>query len=224
MYCFFLTATRFGIDKQIAEQNDFERLPFRSVETADECKELRNIVRMLASESEPDLNTLDEAVFDFYGIASWQRDYVTDTIRFDLDFLRHGRKAHGVLPAEQAEMRLYADTLVKFIRSNLAPGELTVNADVIIGLFDLRCVEIRFDEERNRGVRFTTAPEDNFSARLAELLHAPLASGVQLRRSLIHFDEDRCTIVKLAQKRFWSRARAYDDADSIFGELCRGGK
>ncbi|MEZ6088702.1 MAG: hypothetical protein R3C05_11890 [Pirellulaceae bacterium] len=27
MYCFFMTATRFGVDKQIAEQNDFDRLP-----------------------------------------------------------------------------------------------------------------------------------------------------------------------------------------------------
>lgn len=224
MYCFFLTATRFGIDKQIAEQNDFDRLPFRSVETADECKELRTIVRKLASEGEPDLSKLDEAVFDFYGLANWQREYVTDTIRFDLDFLRHGSKARSVLPSGRDEMRVYADTLVKFVRSNLAAGELTVNADIITGLSDLRCVEIRFDEERNRGVRFTDAPEDNFSARLAELLHAPLASGVQLRRSLIHFDDDRCIIVKLAQKRFWSRARAYDDADSIFDELCRGGE
>jgi hypothetical protein len=224
MYCFFLTATRFGIDKQIAEQNDFDRLPFRSVETVDECKELRNIVRKLAGESEPDLSTLDAAVFDFYGLANWQREYVTDTIRFDLDFLRHGGNSRSVLPAEQEEMRLYADTLVKFMRSNLAPGELNVNANVITGLSDLRCVEIRFDEERSRGVWFTNAPEDNFSARLAELLHAPLASGVQLRRSLIHFDGDRCIIVKLAQKRFWSRARAYDDADSIFDELCRGGE
>ncbi len=223
-YCFFLTATRFGIDKQIAAQNDFERLPFRSVETAEECKKLRNIVRVLASESEPDLNTLDEAVFDFYGIAGWQREYVTDTIRFDLDFLRHGGNSRSVLPAEQEEMRLYAETLVKFLRSNLAPGELTVNANVITGLSDLRCVEIRFDEQRSRGIRITNSPEDNFSARLAELLHAPLASNIQLRRSLIHFDEDRCIIVKLAQKRFWSRARAYDDADSIFDELCRGGE
>ncbi|MEZ6088703.1 MAG: hypothetical protein R3C05_11895 [Pirellulaceae bacterium] len=66
--------------------------------------------------------------------------------------------------------------------------------------------------------------DDDFSARIAELLYAPLTAEVQLRRSLVHFDDDRCIIVKLAQKRFWSRARAYDDADAIFGELCRGGE
>ena len=129
-----------------------------------------------------------------------------------------------MLPAEEEELRLYADTIVKFIRSNLSSGELSVNADVVIGVFDLRCVVIRFDEDRNRGVRFTHTPEDNFSSRLAKLLHAPLASGVHLRRSLVHFDGDRCLIGKLAQKRFWARARDYDDADSNFEEFCRGGE
>jgi hypothetical protein len=223
-YCFFMTATRFGIDKQIAEQNDFDRLPFRSVDAADECKEVRSLLRKLSSQSEPDLELLDEAVFDFYRIPRWQREYITDTIRCDLNFVRHGSNASSVKPADKDEMQAYADTMVKFIRSNLSPGELSVNADVVTGLSDLRCVVIRFDEDRNRGVRFTSTPEDNFSSRLAELLHAPLTSGVQLRRSLIHFDENRCLIVKLAQKRFWSRARAYDDADSIFDEFCRGGE
>lgn len=224
IYCFFLTATRFGIDKQIAEQNDLDRLPFRMVETPEECEELSRIVRNLAGESEPDLSVLDEAVFEFFGLSEWQREYVTDTIRFDLDFVRHGSNALSVLPAEHDGLRLYAETIVKCIRSNLAPGELLVNADVVTGLLDLGCVVIRFDEERNREVRFTPAPEDNFSSRLADLLHAPLATGVQIRRSLIHFEGDQCIIVKLAQRRFWSRARAYDDADSIFGELCRAGE
>ena len=56
---------------------------------------------------------------------------------------------------------------------------------------------------------------------LADLLHTPLTSGFQLRRSLVQFDDDRCLIIKLAQKRFWSRARAYDDADLIVAELLR---
>lgn len=224
MYCFFMTATRFGIDKQIAEQNDFDRLPFRVVDSASECVELRNLLRKLASQDEPDLELLDEAIFAFYGLSTWKREYISDTLRFDLAFIRHGSDASSVQPAENDELRLYADTMVKFIRSNLSPGELSVNADVVTGLTDLRCVVIRFDEDRNRGVRFTNPAEDNFSSRLAELLHAPIATGIQLRRSLIHFDGNRCLIVKLAQKRFWSRARAYDDADSIFDEFCRGGQ
>ncbi len=224
MYCFFMTATRFGIDKQIAEQNDLDRLPFRDVESADECEEIRSLVHKLASESKPDLNLLDEAMFDFYGLAQWEREYVTDTLRFDLDFVRHGSDSSSVSPPGEDEMRMYADTIVKFIRSNLTTSEFSVNADIVSGLSDLRCVVIRFDEVRNRGVRVLSEIEDDISSRLAELLHAPLTSTVQLRRSLVHFDNDRCIIVKLAQRRFWSRARAYDDADSIFDEFCRGGE
>jgi hypothetical protein len=224
MYCFLMTATRFGIDKQIAVQNDFDRLPFRNVNSAEECKGLLKVVKQLTQQNNPNLQLLDQAVFEFYGINPWQREYITDTIRFDLDFVRHGGGSSSVLPAEEDELKLYADTLVKFFRSSLLLGELSINADVVTGLSDLRCVVIRFDEVNNREVRLTEELEDNFSARLADLLHTPLASNIQLRRSLIHFDEDRCIIVKLAQKRFWSRARAYDDADSISDELLRGGE
>lgn len=223
-YCFFMTGTRFGVDKQIAEQSDLARLPFRSARSVDECRDLTALLRRLEKQHQPNLELLDEVVFEFYGLPKWQREYITDTIQYDLDFVRHGSNASSVMPAEDDELQAYADTMVKLIRSNLSPGELSVNADVVTGLSDLWCVVIRFDEDRNRGVRFTSTPEDNFSSRLAELLHAPIASGVQLRRSLIHFDEDRCLVVKLAQKRFWSRARAYDDADSIFDEFCQGGE
>ncbi|WP_417377473.1 HsdM family class I SAM-dependent methyltransferase [Gimesia maris] len=225
MYSFFMTATRFGIDKQIAEQNDFDRLPFRRPETEADANQLAAVLRKFQTDVDTkDLTLLDEAVFDFYGLPKWQREYITDTLRFDLDFVRHGTASEGFGPADEDQLRSYADTIVKFVRSNLAAGELYVNADVVTDLADLRCVIIRFDEERNRGVRRSEVPNDDFGARLAELLHAPLTSDIQLRRSLIHFDEDRCIIVKLAQKRFWSRARAYDDADSIFDELCRGGE
>jgi len=224
MYCFLMTATTFGIDKQIAEQNDFDRLPFRTVDSKAEAQSLSEVLRNLEKQEDAiDLTPLDEAIFEFYGLPKWQREYITDTIRFDLDFVRHGSGGASVEPADENELKIYADTIVKFLRGNLGSEELTVNADVVTNLRDICCVVIRFDEARNRGVRFTEDPEGDFGSRLANLLHAPLTSNIQLRRSLIHSDDDRCIIVKLAQKRFWSRARAYDDADSIFDELCQGG-
>ena len=142
-----------------------------------------------------------------------------------MNFVRHGSDGTSAQSPDEAELANYADTLVKCIRSNLTGGELTVNADILADTQDICCVVIRFDEARNRGVRFADKSQAEFdSRRLAELLHAPLTSNFQLRRSMIHYDNDRCIIVKLAQKRFWSRARAYDDADSIFDELCREGE
>lgn len=223
MYGFFLTSSKLGFDRAIATNSDIERLPFRRVETADECIELLSVVNKLSETDDLDLTLLDQAIFDFYNLSKWKREYITDTIQFDLDFVRHGSNSHSVEIAEENELSLYADTLVKHIRSNLSAGGFTANADVYADLSDLGCVVIRFDETRNRGVQFASTSKDDFSSRLAKLLHAPLATGFQLRRSLVHFDNDRCIIVKLAQKRFWSRARAYDDADSIFDELCRGG-
>ena len=218
-YFFFLTATRFGIDKQIAMPNDIVRLPFNGNANS------QALQRLAASGSSQSLSDVDEEAFNCHEIPKWQREYITDTVKYDLNFVRHGSDGTSAQSPDEAELANYADTLVKCIRSNLTGGELTVNADILADTQDICCVVIRFDEARNRGVRFADKSQAEFdSRRLAELLHAPLTSNFQLRRSMIHYDNDRCIIVKLAQKRFWSRARAYDDADSIFDELCREGE
>lgn len=223
-YCFFMTSTRFGIDKQIAEQNDFDRLPLRSVESESEIESLTEAMRMVQRSGKRNFEPLDDAIFEFYELPKWQRQYITDTIKYDLNFVRHGSDGYAAESANDDELLAYADTIVKFIRSNIDGAELSVNADVAVNKGDVCCVVVRFDEPRNRGVRISTESERSTNSRLPELLHAPLTSNIQLRRSMIHFDDDRCMIVKLNQRRFWSRARAYDDADVIFDELFAGGE
>lgn len=222
-YCFFLTATRFGIDRQIVEQSDLERLPFRSCDRHDEkVQRLSDIGSKAEREIALDgFRSLDSEVFDFFELPDWERTYVTDVIKYDLDFVRHGASSTAVQAPDETDIEIYAATLLEAVRSNLSGSSMKVNADVMTGLTDLRAVVLQFAEKRDRKIEFINEERADFSGKLAELLHAPLTSSFQLRRSLVMFDEDRCIIVKHAQKRFWSRARAYDDADTVFAELAR---
>ena len=220
-YCFLHTASRFGIDRQIAEQNDFERLPFRDFEKNESpVKRLLQIVSQ-AKKGRP-LNSfakLDEAVFDFFGLEPWKQKYVSDVVKFDMDFVRSGSKSSGCLAAKFPELVPYAETIRDEISDTVGDDSFKVNVDIIEGLDDVRAVVVYLDESRRRKVKSIDRRDFDYSGRLADLLHAPLSSGFQLRRELVMFDGDRCIIVKLAQRRFWSLARAYDDADTILAEL-----
>lgn len=221
-YCFLMTATRFGIDKQITEQNDLDRLPFKDAANNAGVKELATVLRSIEKQGlVTNFTALDNAVFEFYELPEWQRDYITDTVKYDLDFFRHGSESQAVRPPDEAQFQAYCETLVSYLRNELAAGGLKVNADIVAGLNDVGAVVVRFDLDRHRGTRVVQQSEFDGGSHLADLLHMPLTSGFQLRRSLVQFDDDRCLIVKLAQKRFWSRARAYDDADTILAELLR---
>ena len=221
-YCFLLTATRFGIDKQITEQNDLNRLPFKDVAEKSNIKDLSALLRELEKQdSDTTFTALDNAVFEFYELPDWQRDYISDTVKYDIDFFRHGSDSQAVQAPDQAQFQTYCETLVGHLRNEMSAGGLKVNADIVTGVTDVGTVVIRFDQGRHRSARVVTQSEFEGGSHLADLLHMPLTSGFQLRRSLVQFDEDRCLIVKLAQKRFWSRARAYDDADTILAELLR---
>ncbi len=222
LYAFVMTSTRFGVDKQVAEQNDFDRLPFKDVPNRSKLSVLNSALKQLKDDGvNSDFTPLDNAIFEFYELPEWQRDYITDTVKYDLDFFRHGSESQAVRLPDEAQIQAYCETLVSYLRNELAAGGLKVNADIVAGLTDVGAVVIRFDQERHRGIRVVSQSEFDGGSHLADLLHMPLTSGFQLRRSLVQFDDDRCLIVKLAQKRFWSRARAYDDADTILAELLR---
>lgn len=220
MYCFFLTSTRFGIDKQIVMPNDLLRLPVRQPSSQSECLALiREFDQRAKKGDHDDFETLDTAVFDYFEIDEWDREYIADVVRFDLEFARRGSKSTAVLPADDDCMIRYADSLLEAIRANLVDSDVIANIDILTGLNDIRAVVVKFDETRKRAVKTTSDDQFVDGRRLANLLHAPMTSSVQSRRSLLMFDDEQCMVIKHAQQRFWSRARAQDDADSIFTKL-----
>ena len=219
-YFFFLTSSRLGIDKQIAEQNDLSRLPFKIPKSKDECRFLIEEFDKRAKHGDSgDFESLDQAVFDYFEIDDWDREYITDVVAFDLDFVRHGSKSEAAKPADVEHLKRYASSLAEAIRADVDGSDVTINCDVVAGLNEVAAVAIQFDQPRNRKVGTKSADQFSDSERLAELLHAPLTTTAMLRRSLQIYDGDCCIIVKHNQRRFWSRARAQDDADSVLAKM-----
>ena len=219
-YVFFLTSTRFGVDKQISMPNDFGRLPLAIPRSGNECRFLIEEYERRAKHGDnDDFESLDQAVFDYFEIDDWDREYIADVVAYDLDFVRHGSKSNAAQPADVDHMKRYASSLAEAIRADVDGSDVTVNCDVVTGLNEVAAVAIQFDQPRNRKVGTKTADQFSKSERLAELLHAPLTSTAKLRRSLHVYDGDCCIVVKHNQRRFWSRARAQDDADSVLAKM-----
>lgn len=222
-YLFFLTSTRFGVDKQITMPNDINRLPLRSPQSEFECRfvieefERRAHAAVVAAD---DFESLDEAIFDYFEIDEWDREYIDDVVAFDLDFVRRGSKSQAAQPTTTDDVKRYASSLAEALRADLAGSDVTVNCDVVTGLEDVAAVAIQFDLARNRRVGTKPASDFKDGGRLAQLLHAPLTTTAKLRRSLhVYNGESTCIVVKHDQRRFWSRARAQDDANSILAKM-----
>jgi hypothetical protein len=215
-----MTSTRFGIDKQISMPNDFGRLPVLIPKTENECRFLIEEFDHRATNGDNnDFQSLDEAVFDYFEIDDYDREYIADVVAFDLDFVRHGSKANAAKPANLEHLKRYATSLAESLRADVDGSEIAINCDVITGLNDVAAVAIQFDQAKNRGVGTRKADQFKDGVRLAELLHTPLTSTAGLRRSLHVYDGDCCIIVKHNQRRFWSRARAQDDAGSVLARM-----
>ncbi len=219
-YVFFLTSTRFGIDKQIAMPNDILRMPVKTPSGKEECRHLlKEFTARVKHSDNDDFDSLDQAVFDYFEIDEWDQEYIADVVTYDLDFVRRGSKSNAAKPADVEHVKQYASSLVEALRADIDSSDVFINCDVLTGLIEVAAVVIQFDQKRNRRIGTKAADQFNEGGRLAELLHAPLTSTAKLRRSLHVYDGDCCIIVKHNQRRFWSRARAQDDADSVVAKM-----
>ena len=220
IYIFFLTSSRFGIDKQISMPNDFGRLPFVLPKSESECRCIvEEFNRRAKHHDNDDFESLDQVVFDYFEIDEWDQEYISDVVAYDLDFVRHGSKSKASKPADVEQLKQYASSLVNAMRADIDGSDVSINCDVLTGLIEVAAVVIQFDQQKNRQVGTKAADQFNEGGRLTELLHAPLTSTAKLRRSLHVYDGECCIIVKHNQRRFWSRARAQDDADSVIAKM-----
>ena len=219
-YLFMLTSSTFGIERYFAAPNCISRLPIGSPKSENECRFLiEEFDRREKHGDKDDFESLDQAVFDYFEIDDWDREYIADVVAYDLDFVRHGAKSDAAKPADDEHLKRYAASLAETLRADIDGADVTVNCDIVSGLNEVSAVAILFDQPKNRRVGTKSAEQFESSKRLAELLHAPLTTTAKLRRSLHVYDGDTCIIVKHNQRRFWSRARAQDDADSVLAKM-----
>ena len=219
-YLFFLTSSRFGIERYFAAAQCLKLLPVKVPKSENECRFLvEEFDRRAKHGDKDDFESLDQAVFDYFEIDDWDREYIADVVAFDLDFVRHGSKSDAAMSADVDHMKRYASSLAEAIRADVDGSDVAVNCDVITGLNEVAAVAIQFDQPRNRKIGTKSADQFKGSERLAGLLHTPLTSTAKLRRSLHIYDGDCCIVVKHNQRRFWSRARAQDDADSVLAKM-----
>lgn len=86
------------------------------------------------------------------------------------------------------------------------------------GASPLRLVSVYFDLVRsNNGIR-RNVELDEALRRLDEVLTEEYGTSIYVRRHFKYYEENALHIVKPAEKRFWTRSMALNDAGEILAE------
>lgn len=220
---FLMSGSSFGLWKRRLLLADLEEMPVpdlvQSV-SSDEGKRVAQIVRTFDG-CVPDggWRSLDDAVFDLYGLDDEDRIIVWDGLEQATWQWRKGKR-HSVAPADEDDLQAYARAFLWTMDAWLSAGKRRhMRAEIFRLPSDAPVRVIRFVLEEGPGpsdeVKVIT-PEGELSevlARIGERTRVQLSEELVGLRDLRVHAKDEVSIIKPAARRNWLRVHALEDAD-----------
>jgi N-6 DNA Methylase len=231
-YFLFLTSASWGVERDEIKTQDLSRLPvpIPNAENANLVNRIVAIEHQLrtsgAAEYQSLENQLNEAVFELYGLDQSERVLVEDGVNLTINLRMEREASIALRKPSPDELKSYALQLIGVIQPFLQTlRERVLVADVIeVSNSPLQVVKFSFLPAPGREPVVQTTQAQELKVVLdsiAEQLPQQIADRIFTRRDLRIYSGQDIYIVKLAQKRCWSRSAGLNDADLILSEHLR---
>ena len=233
LYFFFHTCANWGTERAKIHVPEYERFPFPQPETAEQRSILQEVAalhRAMESEFEAGVfkweqnikqtsEHFDELVYAYYGVDSWERALIEDTVNIWIPSAtpRRSSKIPALAPATPANRDEYLQLLLEVLNTWSRTSGKEISGNVISSPTTALAL-VRLKREATTG---QAAPETTSSAELERALKRvkallPNSSGsIRQLRNLKVFVGDELYLVKPLIRRYWTRTAALNDADDI---------
>ncbi len=232
-YFLFLTASVWGIERDKVEPNDLLRFPIPPF--SQENEHIRRILELettlcLSQDQTTRDNAkvqLDSAVFDLYDLSEIERVLVEDTINFTIALRMRGGASQALERPGLTELETYCHQFIQVLQPFFQTlREVTMDAEI----FEIRKAPLQVIKFSLVPIAHNASPIrvtqgqalEDVLEKIALELPAKLADTVYTRRNLRISTENAFFIVKLSQRRQWSRRAAVEDVDAIIAEQLKG--
>jgi len=233
---FNLTASEFGIYKRKLLMRDVGFLPVPEFASA-VGSQAQAGQRLLALEKTlrgreveaDDWNTLDEAVFDLYGLGDLDRVVIRDGLLRAGWQWEEGRRASIAPSDSNVEVASYARTFLSVMDGWFSARKKRHMRAEIIDLprgAALRVVRFVIEDGSGRASVSIVPPEGELRdvlARIGKRLKVKIATALSAERELRVHGRNEVVIIKPAARRHWMAIAALEDADAVVAESFSGG-
>ena len=233
---FVMTASTFGLWMRRLMCQDIERLPVPDIDASlrsDAGRRLTRLARDLqrqppTSDEDPRWLTLDEAVFDLYGLDDAERVVVRDG-RFRASWQwKDGREQSVEAAVPDPHLLNYARAFLSVMDGWLSARKRRHMRAEVFDLPEhapLRVVRFVLEEGYVPSTAEIIAPEGSARAvldRIGRRLNVPLAASLSGQRELRVHGRSEVVVIKPAARRHWMGVCALDDADAVVAESFAG--
>ena len=224
-YC-LMSGSAFGLWLRRVKRADVAALPTPDLGASLGCAAGKRIVRLARAfhdraPNDDDWRSLDEAVFDLYGLDDEDRIVVRDGLERARSQWLAGRRA-SVAPADEADLKAYARAFLLSMDAWLSAGNRRrLRAEIYRLPPDAPLRVIRFVLQEGPGpsteVKVITPAGElrDILARIGERTSVRITPELVGLRDLRVHAADEVSIIKPAVRRNWLRVHALDDADGV---------
>ena len=233
---FLMTASTFGFSKRRLMCQDIERLPVPDLDASIRSAAGRRLTRLAhdlqrqppTSVADPRWRTLDEAVFDLYGLDDAERTIVRDGhFRASWQW-KAGRERSVEAASPEPHVLDYARTFLSVMDGWLAARKRRHMRAEVFALPErapLRVVRFVLEEGYAPSTAEIIAPDGNVRAvldRIGSRLNVGIATSLSGQRELRVHGRSEVVVIKPAARRHWMGVSALDDADAVVAESFSG--
>ena len=225
-YYQFLTASQWGVERDEVLLTEHKSLPCAiPVEDTGLSRRIVALVDRI-QEFSGDWNwqqELDELVYEAYGVTSPERQTIEDFLGIAMERHYNGLKANAFAAPSTVELTSYAQAYADVFEATTG-GTRALVPIIYEGTSPYRAVSFRLapGDAPRRYPDIASEPElDSLLVNLERIVTEQHAQSLYFRRNIKVYEADVIHIVKPAERRFWTRSAAFNDADETIAELLR---
>ena len=225
-YYLFLTASQWGVERDAVLLTEHKSFP-----CAIPVKDTDLVHRIVAlvdrsQETSGDWNwqrELDELVYESYGVTSSEQQIIEDFLNTTMDRYYRRVQSNAFAAPSVGDLTLYAQAYAD-VFENTTGGNRALVKTVYDGTPPYRAVSFHLAPRGSQGQEphIASEPElDSLLVRLERVATQEHAQSLYFRRNIKVYEAEAIHIVKPAERRFWTRSAAYNDADETIAQLLR---
>lgn len=230
---FLMTASTFGLWMQRIKLSDVVKMPVPDLDVVPRSEPGRRLTRLVQklcrnSPSDVDWQTLDEAVFDLYGLDETDRIVARDGLFRASWQWKPGRDKSVAAVETDPHLMEYARTFLGAIDVWLTASKRRRMRAEVFNFPEralLRVVRFVLEERSSPSAVELVTPDGNLRDVLDQIgnrLNYPLATSLIGQRELRAYGHNEVVIVKPSARRHWMGVSALEDADAVIVESFSG--
>ena len=225
-YYLFLTASQWGVERDailLTEHKSFPcAIPLERTGLLHEMVSLVDRIQEAGGDGDwrPEL---DELVYRSYGVTPSEQHTIEDLLGTAMDRHYRGLQANAFAAPSTDDLTRYAQAYAEVFEKTTG-GNRALRPIVYDGAPPYRAVSFHLAPRgsQRQESHIASEPElDSLLVRLERIATEQHAQSLYFRRNIKVYEAEAIHIVKPAERRFWTRSAAYNDADETIAQLLR---